>query len=161
MEFDEDVLDDDDEESSDRLYVTALLEGSEQDPDKSSEYGYALEKIVEAMGGERVDAEEFEDLRYGEFDGPMSWILESGPPIDLPSNDDFPIVGYRTRAEMQQALLASEEEEDTEDEDDDDDDDDYDDVMNDDDYMDDMIDDMHEVFRYALENKKDVISFYY
>ena len=138
-----DELDIDDEE---REYAETLLMGTEQAPDCGSEYGYALEKIVEHIFGESEGVTEFEDLRFGEFDEPpLDWIIQSGSPISLPPNNDFPYIGHRFLADMQKTL----------------------DEWNDDKFDDfeqevqEMIEGMLDVFQTAVEQKKDLVTFYY
>ncbi|GHT29098.1 hypothetical protein FACS18942_10040 [Planctomycetales bacterium] len=96
------ALDIDEEE---RNYVQTLLMGTEQEQNCGSEYGYALEKIVEHLFGESEAVPEFEDLRFGEFDDPpLDWIIQSSSPVKLPPNEDFPYIGYRILGEMQKTL---------------------------------------------------------
>jgi hypothetical protein len=129
-----------------RQYLETLIMGTEQKPDNSSEYGYVLEKIVQYLFGKSEEASAFEDLRYGEFDSPiLSWIIKSGPPISLSPNEDFPFIGHRYFTEIKEALDAW-------------DDDQYDDYEK---YIGDMIEEMLEIFQTAVEQKKDIISFYY
>lgn len=79
------ALDIDEEE---RNYVQTLLMGTEQEQNCGSEYGYALEKIVEHLFGESEAVPEFEDLRFGEFDDPpLDWIIQSSSPVKLPPNE--------------------------------------------------------------------------
>jgi hypothetical protein len=129
-----------------RKYLETLIMGTEQNPDNSSEYGYVFEKIVKHLFGENEEASAFEDLRYGEFDAPiLSWIIKSGSPISLLSNEDFPFIGHRYLAEIQETL-------------DEWDDDQYDNYEK---YIGDMIEEMLEIFQIAVEQKKDIITFYY
>jgi hypothetical protein len=139
-----DKMDIDDEN---RSYIETLLLGSEHGQDDDlSEYGYALEKIVEHLFGESESVPEFEDLHFGEFDDPpLDWIIQSGSPIQLPPNDNFPYIGHRFLADIQKTL----------------------DEWNDnqfDDYepeIQEMIEALLDVFQKAVEQKKDLISFYY
>ncbi len=140
------ILDELDIDDEAREYAETLLMGTEQDLDSGSEYGYALEKIVEHLFGESEGVTEFEDLRFGEFDEPpLDWIIQSGPPVALPPNDDFPYIGHRFLADMQKTLAE----------------------WNDDKFDDfepevqEMIEGMLGVFQTAVEQKKDLITFYY
>jgi hypothetical protein len=129
-----------------RQYLETLIMGTEQNSDNSSEYGYVLEKIVKYLFGESEEASAFEDLRYGEFDAPiLSWINKSGPPISLPPNEDFPFIGYRYLAEIKEALDEWNDGQ-------------YDDYEK---HIGDMIEEMLEIFQSAVEQEKDIITFYY
>ncbi|MDR3109863.1 MAG: hypothetical protein LBU65_09290 [Planctomycetaceae bacterium] len=141
------IVDKIDVDEENRSYLEALLLGSESgQDDDSSEYGYALEKIVEHLFGESEAVPEFEDLRYGEFDNPpLDWILQSGSPVKLPPIEDFPYVGHRTIAEMRNALDSWDDEK-------------YDDFEPE---IQEMIEGMFSVFQTAIEKKKDLITFYY
>jgi hypothetical protein len=138
-----DKLDVDDEN---RRYIKMLILGNEPEQDDDpSEYGYAFEKIVKYFS-DREGVSEFEDLRFSEFDDPpLDWILESGSPIELPLNDNFPYIGHRTVADMQKTL----------------------DEWNDDQFdnfdpeLQEMIEALLCVFQKATEQKKDLITFYY
>jgi hypothetical protein len=129
-----------------RQYVKTLLLGSKPGPnDESSEYGYALEKIVEHLG-EREFVSEFENLRFSQFDTlPLDWILKSGSPVKLPPNKDAPYIGHRTVAEMKKLLNK------------------WNDEMFDkfDPEIQRMIEGMLTIFQTAVEQKKDLITFYY
>jgi hypothetical protein len=139
-----DKMDIDDEN---RSYIEMLLLESERDQNGDpSEYGYALEKIVEHLFGESESVPEFEDLHFGEFDDPpLDWIIKSGSPIKLPPNDNFPYIGHRFLVDIQKTL----------------------DEWNDnqfDDYepeIQEMIEALLDVFQKAVEQKKDLITFYY
>ena len=143
------IIDEIDVDDEDREYLETLLMGTEQDEDSGSEYGYALEKIIEQIFGESESASAFEDLHFGEFDDPaLDWIIQSGPPIKLPPNDDFPFIGHRLLADMQKAL------------------DEWDDekleTLNDiAPEVQAKIEGMLDVFQTAIEQKKDLITFYY
>jgi hypothetical protein len=138
-----DELDIDDEE---REYAETLLMGTEQDPESGSEYGYALEKIVEHLFGESEGVSEFEELHFADFeDSPLSWLSQSGPPVELPLNEDFPVIGHRYLADMEKTL---------------------------DDWTDEklenfnlevqkMLEGMLSVFQNAVDSKRDIITFYY
>jgi hypothetical protein len=129
-----------------RKYLETLIMGTEQNPDNSSEYGYVLEKIVKYLFSESEEASTFEDLRSGEFDAPiLSWIIKSGSPILLHSNKDFPFMGHRYLAEIKKDIEEW-------------DDDQYDDYEK---YIGDMIEEMLEIFQSAVEQEKDIITFYY
>jgi hypothetical protein len=139
-----DKMDIDDEN---RSYIETLLLGNNpRQDDDPSEYGYALEKIVEHLFGESESVSEFEELHFGEFDDPpLDWIIESGSPIKLPPNDNFPYIGHRFLADMQKTL----------------------DEWNDnqfDDYepeIQEIIEALLDIFQKAVEQKKDLITFYY
>lgn len=135
----------DEEDEGGRELARILITGEEQPPDLGSEFAYAFEKIVEAVESESIIPNEFESLHYTEFEGPLSWILESGPPVDLPPNDDFPIIGYRTIEEMKKFL----------DEWEDDNIDEYDSEIQE------MIEVMLDIFRNAVSHQKGIISFLY
>jgi hypothetical protein len=139
-----DKMDIDDEN---RSYIETLLLGSEHGlDDDPSEYGYALEKIVEHLFGESESVPEFEDLHFGEFDDPpLDWIIQSGSPIQLPPNDNFPYIGHRFLVDIQKTL----------DEWNDDKFDDYEPEVQE------MIEGLLDVFQNAVEQKKDIITFYY
>ncbi|MDD3588155.1 MAG: hypothetical protein PHQ75_13310 [Thermoguttaceae bacterium] len=163
-------LDFDEEDHEGRRRAQELIEGTPLSDKEGSGYGYALEKIVEALGCEWVSVEEFEDLRFGEFDGPLEWIIDSGAPIALPDTDDYPYVGYRELDDMKEDLASAPSED--EDEEDDrykeEDEDDYDDYSDDESDYDngnefyrEMLQGMYRVFRYAIRKKKAIITFYY
>lgn len=166
-----DHLDIDEEDEDGQRRVQELIDGSSLNDNDGSEYGYALEKIVEGMGCEWVSVEEFEDLRFGEFSGPLEWIVDSGPPLALPESDDFPYVGFRELDDIKEDLAAapsnSDEDDDSgryQEDDDDDYDDDYDSETDYDDgneFYREMLQGMYRVFRYAVTKKKDIITFYY
>jgi hypothetical protein len=130
-----------------RSYIETLLLGSERDQnDDPSEYGYALEKIIEHLFGESESVSEFEDLHFGEFDDPpLDWIIKTGPPVKLPPNDNFPYIGHRFLADIQKTL----------DEWNDDKFDDYEPEVQE------MLEALLDVFQNAVEQKKDIITFYY
>ena len=165
-----DRLDIDEEDEEGRRRAKELIEGTSLSDEDGSEYGYALEKIVEGMGCEWVSVEEFEDLRFGEFNGPLEWIVDSGSPITLPDSDDFPYVGYRELDDMKEDLATAPREDDDEDDNhyQEEDEDDYEDYGDDDTDYDDgnefyreMLQGMYRVFRQAIAKKKDIITFYY
>jgi hypothetical protein len=139
-----DKMDIDDEN---RSYIEALLLGSNpRQNDDPSEYGYALEKIVEHLFGKSESVPEFEDLHFGEFDDPpLDWIIQSGSPVKLPPNDNFPYIGHRFLTDIQKTL----------DEWNDDQFDDYEPEVQE------MLEGMLTVFQNAVEQKKDLITFYY
>jgi hypothetical protein len=140
------ILDEIDIDDDDREYLETLIMGTEQDPESGSEYGYALEKIVEHLFGESESVPEFEDLHFGEFDDPpLDWIIKSGSPIKLPPNDNFPYIGHRFLVDIQKTL----------DEWNDDQFDDYESEIQE------MIEALLDVFQNAVEQKKDIITFYY
>lgn len=135
-----------DEEDKEGLECArVLLTGGEQNPELGSQFGYAFEKIVEAVEPESIVTKEFESLHYGDFEGPLSWIEKSGPPVELPINDDYPVIGYRTVDDMKKFL--DEWEEDNIDEYDPD--------------IQEMIEGMLDLFQNAVKHQKDIISIYY
>jgi hypothetical protein len=139
-----DKIDIDDEN---RSYFETLLLGNEPNQDDDpSEYGYALEKIVEHLFGESESVSKFEELHFGEFDDPpLDWIIKSGSPVKLPPNDNFPYIGHRTVMDMQKTL----------DEWDDDQFDNYESEIQE------MIEALLDIFQKSVEQKKDLITFYY
>ncbi|MDR1491852.1 MAG: hypothetical protein LBT05_03910 [Planctomycetaceae bacterium] len=142
MSFDENEEDD----WENRAYLEKLMTGSEpDDEDEPFEYAYSLEQIVAHLFGESVPVPEFEDLRIGKFEGVLSWILKSGSPIKLPPNDDYPYVGHRFLPEIQKMLNDWND-------------------KNFEEYapkIQTMIKAMFRIFRTAVKQKKDVITFYY
>jgi hypothetical protein len=141
------ILDESDLDDENRKYAETLITGTEPDLDDiPSEYGYTLEKIVKHLFGGSENVPEFEDLRFGEFnDPPLDWIIKSGSPVKLPPNDNFPYIGHRTIAEMQKTL-------------DDWNDEQYDDFVPE---AQEIIEALLNVFQRAVEQKKDLITFYY
>ncbi len=138
-----DELDIDDEE---REYAETLLMGTEQDQYSGSEYGYALEKIVEHLFGESEGVSEFEELHFADFDdSPLSWLSQSGPPVKLPPNEDFPVIGHRYLADMQKTLDEWSDKK----------------LENFNPEVQEMIEGMFGVFQKAVESKKDLVTFYY
>jgi hypothetical protein len=127
-------------------YLETLIMGTEQEQNNSSEYGYVLEKIVKYLFGKSEEASAFEDLQYGEFDAPpLDWIIESGSPVKLPPNDDFPYIGHQFLANIQKTLDEWDDEQ-------------FDDYEPD---LQSMIEAMLDMFQNAVEQKKDLITFYY
>ena len=104
-----------------------------------------MEKIVAKLAGTREDVPDFEDLRTGEFDGVMAWIITSGTPVPLPKYDGFPYIGHLHLPNIRKIL----------DEWSDDQFDEYDTEQQS------MIEGMLDVFKKAVDAEKDVISFYY
>jgi hypothetical protein len=141
------IVDKIDIDNENRHYFETLLLGSNpRQNDDPSEYGYALEKIVEHLFGESESVPEFEDLHFGEFDDPpLNWIIQSGAPVKLPPNDNFLYIGHRFLAEMQKTL-------------DEWDDDQFDNYKPE---VQEMIEGMLTVFQNAVEQTKDLITFYY
>jgi hypothetical protein len=141
------IIDKIDIDNENRSYLETLLLGNNSGQDDDlSEYGYALEKIVEHLFGKSESVPEFEYLHFGEFDDPpLDWIIESGSPIKLPPNDNFPYIGHRFLTDMQKTL----------------------DEWNDEQFdkfepeVQEMIEALLDVFQKAIEQKKDLITFYY
>jgi hypothetical protein len=142
MSFDENEEDD----WENRAYLEKLMTGREPDEeDEPFEYAYALEQIVAHLFGESVLIPEFENLRIGTFEGVLSWILKSGSPIKLPPNDDYPYVGHRLLLEIQKMLNEWDNKK-------------FDEYAS---KTQTMIEAMFELFRTAVKQKKDIITFYY
>ncbi|MDR1385380.1 MAG: hypothetical protein LBJ67_16260 [Planctomycetaceae bacterium] len=141
MSFDENEEDD----WENRAYLEKLMTGQPDEEDEPFEYAYALEQIVAHLFGESVPIPEFENLWTGKFEGVLSWILKSGSPIKLPPNNDYPYVGHRFLPEMQKMLNE----------------------WNDkkfDEYtpkIQTLVEIMFNLFRTAIKQKKDIMSFYY
>jgi hypothetical protein len=136
----------DDVNDEEREDIKTLLMGIEPAPNKGSEYGYALKRIIEHHFGTCKTIPEFEALRCGDFGSPpLAWIINSGSPVVLPPNTGFPFIGHRFLHDMQ-VFLGS---------------------WNDDDMVEfeievqEMIEGMLDVFQKAVERQRDIITFYY
>jgi hypothetical protein len=124
-------------------YAETLLMGTKQNEYDGSEYGYALEKIIEHLFGECEEIVEL-DLDYEDFENSiLDWIVKSGSPVEIVPSDDVPFIAHRTVAEMKKFL------------------DDWDDEKAeefDDDFLE-MLETTLEVFQKAVKKKKDLVIF--
>jgi uncharacterized FAD-dependent dehydrogenase len=130
----------------DRHYAETLLMGTKQkqEQDEGSEYGYALEKIIEYLFGECEEIAEL-NLDYGDFKkSPVEWIIKSGSPVKIAPSDDVPFIGHRTVAEMKKFLNDWNDEK----------------AEKYDDDMLEVIETTLEVFQKAVKKKKDIVTFF-
>jgi hypothetical protein len=132
-----------DMQEEDWQYAETLLMGTEQDEYSGSEYGYALERIIEYLFEEDEEIAEL-NLDYDDFENSiLDWIVKSGSPVEIVPSDDVPFIGHRTVTEMKKFL------------------DDWDDEKAeefDDDFLE-IIETTLEVFQKAVKKKKDVVTF--
>ncbi|MDR2641511.1 MAG: hypothetical protein LBC74_01825 [Planctomycetaceae bacterium] len=127
-------------------YAETLLMGTKQkqDQDEGSEYGYALESIIEYCFGESEEIAEL-NLDYDDFKkSPVEWIIKSGPPVKIAPSDDVPFIGHRTVAEMKKFLDNWNDEK----------------AEKYDDDMLEIIETTLEVFQKAVKKKKDLVTFF-
>jgi hypothetical protein len=132
-------------QEEDWQYAETLLMGTKQkeEDDEGSEYGYALQRIIEYLFEEDEEIAE-SILDYEDFENSiLDWIVKSGSPVKIVPNDDGPFIGHRTVAEMKKFL------------------DDWDDEKAeelDDDFLE-MVETTLEVFQKAVKKKKDLVIF--
>jgi len=81
--------------------LAELIQGTLSSPESSAfQYGYALEMLCLNLGA-KLDTD-----RLGEIAGIgfAELLATSGPPIPIPTPDDFPIIGYMTHQQAEAEL---------------------------------------------------------
>lgn len=97
-----------------------LILGGNRDPSAWSQYGYALQILCEHLGDVPADYDSWCTIRSSTFDhldrvlkragippkkfATAAFLVERGPPVKILEPDDFPYVGYLTRAEARRVL---------------------------------------------------------
>lgn len=116
------------------------------------QYGYALEAICMSFG-ERVFIEPLESVRSSSyFEEQWSWFMDSKSPIPYPEEgDDFPYIGHLNLADIP-AELQRTQKLDFEDCDEDEDEQEW---------FEEIREELVPLYEKALEQKKDIVTFYY
>ncbi|TWT74655.1 hypothetical protein Pla123a_34790 [Posidoniimonas polymericola] len=109
-EFDEDDLDDDELSLAAALreLVMAGTQSAPESEDDAHQYGYALQSLCRCLGDELLP-EMWAGVRWEAVEdcGLEELLTESGPPVPLPENDDFPSIGHLKRGEIDKAIAAA------------------------------------------------------
>lgn len=96
---DEEEEDDDDDELSLATALRQLIMGQPLDPEEAHQYGYALLELCDYLG-ERQECDAWSGVRWEAVEacGLEQVLTKTGPPVEIPPNDDFPRVGHLPRS---------------------------------------------------------------
>ncbi|TWT38082.1 hypothetical protein KOR34_30500 [Posidoniimonas corsicana] len=110
MEADPEAFDyePDDDELSVAQALRHLVMGEPTQPDDAHQYGYALQALCN-HAGETILPDVWGGVRWAAVEdcGLEDLLTQTGPPIALPENDDFPAIGHLKRSELDAALKAA------------------------------------------------------
>ena len=106
--FEEEEEEFDDDELWLSTAIQHLVMGEERDPEEAHQYGYALQEICDYLGDPQ-DCDIWSGVRWGcvEGCGLEDLLTKTGPPVELPPNDDFPNIGHIRRGEVNEYLQAA------------------------------------------------------
>jgi hypothetical protein len=72
-----------------------LVMGEKHDPGSAHQYGYALEHLCRHLG-RRLEGGWWESIRWTVLQATGMEEILAGPPVPLPPNDSFPVIGFLT-----------------------------------------------------------------
>ncbi len=84
--------------------LSRLVMGEKLGNEKTYQYGYALEALCRHLG-EVIRPDTWGGVRWAAMeDTGVEAVMESGPPVPLPPNDDFPTIGYLEVGDIRRRL---------------------------------------------------------
>lgn len=111
IENDPDAFDNEDADDGGLSLTEALRQlilSKPQGGDDAHQYGYALQSLCRCLGEELLP-DMWGGVRWEAVEecGLEGLLTETGPPVPLPENDDYPSIGHLKRGEIDQSLAAA------------------------------------------------------